>query len=185
MLGERDYTSETAFSHLFETYKNRIYGYILTITHSPISAEELTQEIFLKLWIIRDELINVQNLDGYIFKIARNKTLNYLRKASYDEKFLKDLQGHMVTDENNVDRQINMRQYEHLLNEAIQSLSPQRKAVYELSRHEGLTFDQIAQRLGLSRNTVRNHLVEALKKVREHFIRNDAGMWGIIYFLIC
>lgn len=177
-------STEASFRELFDTYKNRLYGYIHAITHSPHSAEELTQEVFIKLWLCRDDLVNVINLDAFIFKIARNKTLNYLRKASYDEKLLRELQSHMITAENTAEQRLNMAEYQKLLAGAVNNLSPQRKMVYELSRQEGFTLEQIAERMDLSPNTTRNHLAEALKQIREHFIKNGSGTIALVYFLI-
>ncbi|HXB32986.1 MAG TPA: sigma factor [Puia sp.] len=79
---ERAQFAASSFNCLFDSYKNRIYGYVLAIAHSPYAAEEITQEIFIKIWLCRDLLDEVENLDGYIFTIARNRTLNYLRKAA-------------------------------------------------------------------------------------------------------
>src|SRR5580692_8173228 len=89
---ERPQFSDDPFKRLFDSYKNRVYGYVMAITHSPYSAEEITQEIFIKLWLCRDLLHEVENLDGYIFTIARNRTLNHLRKAAYDTRLLRELQ---------------------------------------------------------------------------------------------
>src|SRR5579859_7034779 len=95
--------ADAAFKRLFDSYKNRVYGYVLAVAHSPYIAEEITQEIFIKLWLCRDILHQVDNLDGYIFTIARHKTLNHLRKAAYDEKLLRELQQLALPDNNNVE----------------------------------------------------------------------------------
>ena len=89
---ERPYFTDASFKRLFDNYKNRLFGYVLTIARSPYVAEEITQEIFIKLWLCRDILHEVDNLDGYIFTIARNRTLNHLRKAGHDIKLLRELQ---------------------------------------------------------------------------------------------
>src|SRR6187455_1629092 len=94
---------ENKFKDIFDTYKNRLFGYVLAITNSHYVAEEITQEIFLKLWLCRDMLDRVDNIEHYIFTIARNKTLNHLRKAAYDVKLLRELQQAMVSPDNNVE----------------------------------------------------------------------------------
>ena len=71
---EHPYFSDESFKRLFDNYKNRLYGYVLAIARSPYTAEEITQEIFIKLWLCRDVLHKVDNLDGYIFTMARNGT---------------------------------------------------------------------------------------------------------------
>ena len=174
--------ADAAFKRLFDSYKNRVYGYVLAIAHSPYAAEEITQEIFIKLWLCRDILHEVENLDGYIFTIARNRTLNHLRKAAYDTRLLRELQELVKPEHNNVEERAAASEYDRLVRDAILLLSPQRRLVYQLSRDGGLNHEEIAEQLHLSRNTVKNHLVEALR-----FIRNYLGRYGsllaILFFI--
>lgn len=173
-------SSEDRFAFLFETYKNRVFGYVLTITHSSYAAEEITQEVFLKLWLYRDELKYIEHSENYLFTIARNKTLNYFRKARNEEKLIDAMKELMTASSNNVEEESAVAECERLLNEAVSMLSPQRRNVYRLSRYEGMSHEQIASSLHLSPNTVKNHMVHALK-----FIRNYLGRYGVfIVFLI-
>ena len=168
-----------SFKRLFDTYKNRVYGYVLAIAHSPYAAEEITQEIFIKLWLCQDILHEVDNLDGYIFTIARNRTLNYLRKAAYDTRLLRELQDRAMPQYNNVEDRAVVSEYEQLLRDALSRLSPQRRRVYQLSRDGGMNHEEIAEQLHLSRNTVKTHMVEALR-----FIRSYLGQHGSVLLLI-
>jgi RNA polymerase sigma-70 factor (ECF subfamily) len=149
---------------------------VLAITHSHYTAEEITQEIFIKLWLCRDILCQVENLDGYIFTIARNKTLNHLRKAAYDVRLLKELQerASAATTTNNVEERALVSEYDRLLRDALTHLSPQRRLVYQLSRQRGLDHEEIAGQLQLSRNTVKNHMVEALRFIRHYFVEHGS-----------
>src|SRR5699024_11646226 len=106
------YITREAFKALYDEYKNRIYGYVLTITHSPHAAEEVTQELFIKIWTNREMLDNVKDMEHYIFTMARNRTLNYMRKAANDARILKELQQHMVSTKNNVAERMLMQDYE-------------------------------------------------------------------------
>lgn len=160
--------SDDSFKRLFDSYRNRLYGYVLAITHSPYAAEELTQEIFIKLWLCRDILHQVDNLDAYIFTIARHKTLNHLRKAANDERLLKELQALGTTANNNVEERALTVEYDRLISDALTLLSPQRRLVYQLSRDKGLNHEEIAHHLRLSRHTVKNHMVEALRFIRQY-----------------
>src|SRR5579863_7598535 len=119
---ERPQFGANAFNCLFDSYKNRIYGYVLAIAHSPYAAEEITQEIFIKLWLRRDILHEVENLDGYIFTIARNKTLNHLRKAAYDVRLLRELQVRALSageGVNNVEERALSGEFDRLLRDAL------------------------------------------------------------------
>jgi DNA-directed RNA polymerase specialized sigma24 family protein len=80
-----------------------LFGYVLAISHSHYTAEEITQEIFLKLWFCRDVLDRVDNLEHYIFTIACNKTLNHLRKAATDSKLMEELQQKTLPAANNTE----------------------------------------------------------------------------------
>jgi RNA polymerase sigma-19 factor, ECF subfamily len=174
---EHRFFSDESFKCLFDNYKNRLYGYVLAITHSHYTAEEITQEIFIKLWLCRDMLNQVENLDGYIFTIARNKTLNHLRKAAYDVRLLKELQERGLSGgpgNNNVEERAMAGEYDQLLHNALALLSPQRRLVYLMSRQRGLNHAEIAQQLQLSRNTVKNHMVEALRFIRHYFVEHGS-----------
>jgi RNA polymerase sigma-70 factor (ECF subfamily) len=175
--------NDDAFKRLFDSYKNRLYGYVLAIAHSPYAAEEITQEIFIKLWLCRDILHQVDNLDGYIFTIARNKTLNYLRKAAYDQRLLRELQAFALPENNNVEERALANEYDRLIGDALTLLSPQRRLVYQLSRDKGLNHEEIARHLQLSRNTVKNHMVEALRFIRQYLGRHGSAI-TIIFFLL-
>ena len=89
---ESPFFSDESFRLLFDNYKNRLYGYVMAIVRSPYAAEEITLDIFIKLWLGRDFLQGVDHPDGYIFAIARNRTLNHLRKAAHDVTSLRELQ---------------------------------------------------------------------------------------------
>ncbi|MES1225144.1 MAG: RNA polymerase sigma-70 factor [Bacteroidota bacterium] len=177
--GFRKPACEEMFTSLFYTYKNRLFGYVLAITHSKYAAEEITQEIFLKLWLCRNELPRVENQESYLFTIARNKTLNYLRKAQYDENLIIEIKARMNPLSNDVEEQLSISENNRLLQEAVTLLSPQRQLVYRLSRYQGLNHKQIADEMQLSRNTVKNHLIQALR-----FIRTYLDNKGIFIFIL-
>lgn len=176
---------EPIFRDLFDAYKNRLFGYVLAISHSHYTAEEITQEIFLKLWLCRDMLDRIDNLEHYIFTIARNKTLNHLRKAATDSRLMDELQQKMLPPANNVEENSVMNEAERLVHEAIDLLSPRRRLVYQLSRNQGLNHEQIATQLQLSNNTVKNHLVEALAFIRSYLQRHGAlSLFLFISFIL-
>jgi RNA polymerase sigma-70 factor (ECF subfamily) len=169
-------SSEADFRKLFDTYKNRVFGYVLAIVKTHHQAEEITQELFIKLWTSRELLAQVDNLDNYIMVMARNRTINFLRKKLSDEKGLQELTQQMSQATTNTPDKLLEDEYGRLLATAIDALSPQRKQVYQLSREKGLNLEQIGQQLGISPNTAKNHLVEALKQIREQLARHGIGM---------
>lgn len=174
---------EDAFKKIFELYKNRVFGYVLAITHSSHIAEELTQELFIKLWLSPELLRHVEKIEHYIFTMARNRTLNYLRHAAHDTQIMKELQNRMQKESPNAEDRLVESQYNNLLKQAVEQLSLQRRLVYQMSRDRGMSLDEIAAELTLSRNTVKNHLVEALRLIRE-FLANH-GISILLLFFMC
>lgn len=161
-------SDEADFSLLFETYKEQVYGYVLTVVKLSQVAEEITQDIFIKLWTCRDMLGDIKNLDGYIYILSRNHALNSLRQVKYDERLFEELRTTISEQHHPLEEYLLDRDYQQLLSDALNTLSPQRKIVYQLSREEGLSINEIAIRLQLSPNTVKNHLVASLKNIRQY-----------------
>lgn len=170
------------FNAIFDKYKSRIYAYVLAISKSEYVAEEITQEIFIKIWVARDQLDEIKNLDGYIFKIAKNLSLNYLRKIAYNESMSSELVRLATRDgSSSAETKFNLFEYNKLINEAVNSLSPQRKLVYKLSREQELSYDEIALELKLSKNTVKNHHLTAIGVVRSFLVKNGISATMITF----
>ena len=178
-----DQDSEKDFSQFFDTYKGQVYGYVLTIIKDKTLAEEITQDIFMKLWTVRDILHTIRNIDNYIFILARNRSLNHLRKVKSDHKALEELRYHIVQSHNPVEEHLLQRDYQDVVQKAVGALSAQRRLVYQLSREEGLSMNEIADRLLLSPNTVKNHLIAALKHIR-HYLEQHGGIVALLTFFM-
>ena len=165
-------SSEDRFKILFTRFKRPIHDYVRAITGSHELAEEITQEIFIRLWRKMDSFDEIENIDFYIFRIARNECMRYFKKTSVETHMLKELQKRMTAESNNVTEYINYKESEGLLDKAISSLTPQRQKVYLLSRRQGLRMEEIAAEMQISYNTVRNHLVEALRQIRHYYLEH-------------
>jgi RNA polymerase sigma-70 factor (family 1) len=157
---------EPAFRALYDRYSSRLFGLALRMTRSPQEAEEVLQETFLNLWAYKDKLPGVLDPPAYIFTAAYNKIYGSLRQIASDTRLLQALINRIEEGDNPTLEQLEFRESEALIREAVDHLPPQRKMVFQLSRQDGLDYDQIAAKMGISRNTVRNHLVEALKDIR-------------------
>lgn len=177
-----NYPVEERFNELFDTYLDRVHDYIQAITKSHYIAEEVAQELFIILWKKRSELGHVENVDQYIFRMARNLAFNQLKKAALDNKVGNEFYERAVKESNQVAEQVNRRELLDLVDKAVATLPPQPKKIYMLSRKEQLSFDEIAERLGLSRNTVKNHLNKALNDIRAFLISH--GYQPIVIALI-
>ena len=156
--------NEAAFNDLFEKYRSKLYGYIFTISKSKEATEEILIDVFLKLWMAKEMLEEIENLDAFLCKMAHNKAIDYLRMASRTAKNERlSRQELFPSEEIETDYKLRDGECQILLRQGIEQLSPQRKNVFMLSRQQGYTYDEIAVELNLSRNTIRNTMAETLK----------------------
>jgi RNA polymerase sigma-70 factor, Bacteroides expansion family 1 len=161
---------EHAFTQIFLHYNRRLYPYILKKIKSPELAEEMVQEIFCKLWMHRDYLLGIENPEGYLYRIASNTILDHFRKMVQEYRMMKKLAEQEMPLTEEEEESINFRETRKILQEGIIQLSGQRKLIFTL-RQQGLSYEEIAGQLGLSANTVRNHLIAANKFIRNYLVQ--------------
>ncbi len=175
---------EVAFRKLFDQHKSRIYNYLLKITKSKEIAEEIVLDVFLKLWIGRDLIFEIKNVEAFLQKVALNKALDFLRLVARQKKLqvLIDkeiLQGNVIP----ADYSLLENECADIINKALASFSPQRRLILDLSRNDGMTHDEIAIHLNLSRNTVRNTIADGLKILRKYLTDHHYNSWISIVIL--
>lgn len=160
-----------AFKTLFDTYRNKLYAYIFGFVKSGQVAEELVMDVFMKLWTGKELVVQIENFDGFLFRVAHNKTIDFLRSVAKNPDFQELLWDEMqLVSDVYADNVLLNHEYEEKVREAIALLSPQRKKVYQLSRELDLTHDEIAAQLNLSKSTVNNHIVEAKQFIRNYLV---------------
>lgn len=157
---------EYAFRILFDQYRNKIFSIAWKITGVKSAAEDVVQEVFIKLWMNKEKLAEVENLNAYVNTITRNHILNNLRKIAYEQTFLEDLIRQQSVNTKNVSDPVLYNELQNLVHRAIQQLPPQQKKVFQLSRENGLKHAEIAAKLNISRSTVKGHMVEALRSIK-------------------
>jgi len=157
---------ESAFETIYHCYNKRLAPFIEKMVHSADLTEEIIQEIFVQLWINRHLLADVAHPTAYLFNIATNRTLDYLKKIANNAKLMDRIAYGSTELVNDTEEQVVLRESTAIIKLAVDALPTQRKLIFNLSRVEGLTHEQIAERLGISRNTVKNQLVTALKFIR-------------------
>ncbi len=169
-----------AFEEIYNQYRNKIYSYALKLCKSTVTAEEIVQEVFIKIWQKREQLNPELSFAAYLKKIALNQVLNHLKKVAREKTLQDELFAYISTIKNSTDEKLLEKELLSTYEEAISQLPPQKKIIYQLSRNEELSHEEIAEKLQISKNTVKNHMVEATKFIRNYVSKNGS----IICFLM-
>lgn len=164
---------QQAFGILFNFYRNKVYGYALTILQEDTAAEEIVQDVFIKLWIKRKTLLTIENFGGFLRIITRNETLNALKKIASEQKNYQIANQNTSDIDSGTENEIQFRETKKLLDAAIEKLPPQQKLIYNLCHIEGLKQRDVAEKLNLSPLTVKTHLRDAVKSIKNYLILHD------------
>nr|WKN37319.1 RNA polymerase sigma-70 factor [Tunicatimonas sp. TK19036] len=156
-------------NNLFQKYHHALYFHALDLLKSPQAAEDVVQEVFIKVWEKRAQLKPELSFKSYLFTISRNHILNQLKRLSLDWQAKQHFSDSHIGFHNQVEEQVIYADYEAIAQKALAELSPKRKMVFTLHRVEGKKYDEIATLLNISKNTVRDHVVKAEKSIKEYF----------------
>ncbi len=173
---------EAAFRQIYHHYKKRLIPFVFKMTRSEDTTEELVQEIFIQLWLSHASFKTVQYPTSYIFNLAANKTLNHLKKMANNASLVKQAAYYQSEWSTNTEDTIAFNESQAMINIAVDALPSQRQLIYRLSREDGVSLEEIAQRLDISRSTVKNQLGHALRTVRE-FLESKTSMFTLLLFL--
>jgi RNA polymerase sigma-70 factor (family 1) len=174
--------SELAFTKIFDHYRPHIYRVSLNMLKNTIQAEEVVQDVFLKIWTDRESLNSIENFDGFIFMMARNNIYDRFKKKASEQKAFTVIKKQKREPVNHADHPLIEQQYFDLLQKTLSMLPDRQKQIYHLSRDKGMNYKQIGQQLNISPLTVKKHMAEALKFIRRH-LEVHLGIFALFTFL--
>lgn len=177
---------QSAYQFLFHHYWDAIYSTALMFTKSPELSEDLSQDIFARIWLKREKLAEVEQFDGYLFITARNLIFDHLRKkvfsGGYDDYFQEYFRDAALSP----DQKLEFKEFEKSVQQAIEELPAQQQAAFRLSRFQGLSHEEIARQMGISKATVKSYIVRSivtLRKILNHHPENPMIVLWILFFL--
>ncbi len=165
---------EAAFCELYIRYKDKLYRFCFALLKSKEEAEEIVQEIFIRLWESRAFIRPELSFSSFLYTMARNRLFNYFRTMDIEKKvktIIASGQGEGADESSEADSEVIYAEYRSILHNAITQLPPQRQRVFRMSRLEGMMYKEIAAELGISVNTVQEHITESLKFIKTYFSR--------------
>ncbi len=169
--------NEEAFTQLFHLVRHKLFGFALRLTGSPELAQDLVQDVFLKLWKERIHLNQIENFSAYIFRVIQNQAINAIKRMANENLIRAKIKGGMNESYTLTQETMEYRELQTQLEEILKKLPPQQRLIFKLSREGGLKHGEIAQKLNISPSTVKNHLVAALHTIRRS-LRNILQVRG-------
>ncbi|KKB45690.1 RNA polymerase sigma-70 factor [Parabacteroides gordonii] len=175
---------EAAFSELYIRYKDKLHYFCLSLLKSEEETNDIVQEIFIRVWESRVFINPDLSFSSFLYTMARNRVLNYFRDMDIDAKAKSILAQNKPVEEDVIESDLIYTEYQNILKEAIEQLSPQRKKVFNMSRMDNLTHKEIAEQLGISVNTVQEHISESLRFIKTYFGKHSDISISVLLYLM-
>ena len=158
------------FLKICHTYYGKVFTFVKSLVRSEACSKDITQDIFMKLWKNRRKLKDVKSIDDYIFILSRNACMDYFKKAYRKKELSAEVIDDFLLSRLSIDPdgQIGAASELRHLKELAESLPARQKDVFLMSRFNGLSNDEIASLLGISKKSVENQLALARKKVKNY-----------------
>lgn len=151
---------------VYTEYREFLYRFFIRHVKIPSLAEDFAQDVFVKFWQKKDDVVSVENMNAWLYTLARNHLMDHYRRLASEKKYQEIVWQEMERHTNFVIEEIYKKELEDRIAVLLQTLPRRQKEVYELSREKGFSLEQIAEALDISPNTAKNHLVESLKFIR-------------------
>lgn len=171
--------SHRAFEQLYHRYKHPIYLNLLRLVHQHEVAEELTHDVFLKIWQLREEIDVNKSFSAFIRRIAGNLAIDFYRRAALDKKMQEELIKAATERLDAWVEEINRTENQVILKSVMQKLPPRRREIFTLCKLEGRSYSEVAHLFGISQGTVNDHIVKATK-----FLRGELVKYFLVYIFI-
>jgi RNA polymerase sigma-70 factor (ECF subfamily) len=172
-----------AFDALFRKYSGSLYAFTLSITRNSFAAEEITQLVFLRVWEKRAKINEHLSFKSFLFSVAYNETISWLRMEKSQKRRISEFVNLKGFESNETEQTVEFRDIEGIANQLVQEMPEKRKEIFRLSREQGFSNKEIAEKLSISVKTVENQITSALKYLREKLYKHDI-LGLLFYFLI-
>jgi RNA polymerase sigma-70 factor (family 1) len=158
---------EAAFKILFLHYWDRIHASILHICKQPEMAEDLAQEVFIRVWQCRHKLEEIERFDAFLYRVAKNLVLDEFRKKILPNLTNDYFDACISANGADVAGLLEEKELNHLLLKSVDKLPAQMQRVFTLHRFEGLTHQQIAEKLKISTVSSQTYMARAIVHLRK------------------
>lgn len=159
------------FSEIYIEYYPKLMRFACDIITCKEDAENLVHDAFLDLWKINDRLVDINNINAYMFRLVRNRCLDYLKhlvhEKAYEEAALAEYRAGIDSLNKMGDEELIAGELSEIMRSTVDQLPCRCREIFLLSRVEGLRYNEIADRLGVTQNTVSVQMCIALRRLRD------------------
>jgi RNA polymerase sigma-70 factor (ECF subfamily) len=174
---------EKAFAELYAMYKNRMIYYAMTFLKSNKFAEDIFQDAFAVIWQTRKFINPDESFSAYLFSIVRNRILNLIRNMNIEENVKERILSQAIDYTKNTEEKIAENDLHNIISQATSKLTDRQHEIFEMSRTEGLSHKEIADKLNISVNTVQSHITSSLKILQDYLRKHYGSCAGLILIL--
>lgn len=176
---------EDAFCELYAAYKNRLLYFAMKFVKSREFAEDIFQDAFTVVWQSRRFINPDASFSSYLYTIVRNRILNQIRDMANEDKLKEHILSHAVDSVNETNNKILFDDLKDVLSRALEQLTPRQREVFNMSRDLQMSHKEIAEALGVSVNTVQEHISVSLKVIRAYLTKYSGTSADILLILLC
>lgn len=173
-----------AFTQLYKQYSIQMYSNVLKLVKDELVAEEIVQEIFTRIWHKREVLNFEQSVIAYLYRVGQNLVNDFYRKLQRDQRMYDHFKAIATEHYTHIEEAMQVHENEQIMQKALLSLPPQQQKVYQLCKLDGHTYKEASAILGISPNTVKEHLVKANQFVKNYLLDNLDSTFSLLLYVL-
>lgn len=161
-------TLEVYFTDIFKKHEYRLYTLVSHLTKSDQYAKDVIQDVFLKLWVQRSNLHTIDNIEMWLYKLTESRIIDFLKKTASERRLRDALWINIHHIEADLEETVSLKEYNKIIDNAINQLPPQRRMIYRLTKENGLNYSEITRHLKVSKKTIKNYFLKfsnCMKKI--------------------
>lgn len=175
--------NEEAFEKLYAQYKPVLCKFIQTFVTDSALTDDIVQEVFVAVWLNRKNIDPDKSFSSYLMTSARNKVYDFFKETAKNRKMIEQRWLNFSEAGNDTEEALVSIELDELIDSALKQLSSRKRAIFELAKLKGKSHSEIAEELGISKNTVKNHMVDSLKYLKEVIGRyREIAMYSLLLF---
>jgi len=182
IISELAKDNEEPLEELFNYYYPRLFNFSKSILKIEVGIDDILQEVFVKIWQNRKNITSSATFNSFIFTITKNLLLNELRRQLKSENLKDEVKKLSVSPEYSLSEQIEYNELETKVNQFVNELPERQKEIFILSRNEGLSHKEIAEKLGIKTKTVEYHISLSIKELKTKL--QGLGIMSLLYFYL-